>query len=137
GIMTAVYRMNHDGWDAERAYAEMKRYGFESGIGHGSLKDYVFEYYAQIEKNKEIEVRTGKPGAPNKWITRSSDCGIVEALRPEGPCTSRNRYANCTVHLVFSQRIISSGSIDFDIQNYSHLHVRRRWRLGLRNPGSA
>jgi protein tyrosine/serine phosphatase len=67
GIMTAVYRMNHDGWDAERAYAEMKRYGFESGIGHGSLKDYVFDYYAQIKSNKAIEVRTDKAGgATNK-----------------------------------------------------------------------
>src|SRR5689334_14434214 len=64
GIMTAVYRMNHDGWDAERAYAEMKQYGFESGVGHGSLKDYVFDYYAQIQRNKAIEVRTDKPGAP-------------------------------------------------------------------------
>jgi len=66
GIMTAVYRMHHDGWDAERSYAEMKRYGFESGIGHGSLKDYVFDYYAQIKSNKAIEVRTDKAGATNK-----------------------------------------------------------------------
>jgi protein tyrosine/serine phosphatase len=50
GIMTAIYRMTHDGWSADQAYAEMKQYGFEKGFGHGSLKDYVFDFYAGIEK---------------------------------------------------------------------------------------
>lgn len=59
GIMTAIYRMHHDGWDAERAYAEMKQYGFESGIGHGALKDYVYDYYAQMKK-KGVVVSTDK-----------------------------------------------------------------------------
>jgi hypothetical protein len=39
--------MTHDGWTAERAYAEMKQYGFDKGIGHGALKDYVFDYQRQ------------------------------------------------------------------------------------------
>jgi Protein tyrosine/serine phosphatase len=59
GIMTAIYRMHHDGWDADRAYAEMKRYGFESGFGHGGLKDYVYDYYAQMKK-KGVVVSTDK-----------------------------------------------------------------------------
>jgi protein tyrosine/serine phosphatase len=50
GIMTAIYRMTHDGWDADRAYAEMKQYEFDSGFGHGSLKDYVYDYYSHINK---------------------------------------------------------------------------------------
>jgi protein tyrosine/serine phosphatase len=50
GIMTAIYRMTHDGWDADRAYAEMKQYGFESGFGHGGLKDYIYDYYSHIDK---------------------------------------------------------------------------------------
>lgn len=50
GIMTAIYRMTHDGWDADRAYGEMKDYGFESGFGHGGLKDYVYDYYAGIDR---------------------------------------------------------------------------------------
>jgi tyrosine-protein phosphatase SIW14 len=50
GIMTAIYRMKHDGWDADRAYAEMKQYGFDSGFGHGGLKDYVYDYYSHIDK---------------------------------------------------------------------------------------
>lgn len=59
GIMTAIYRMHHDGWSAERAYAEMKQYGFESGIGHGALKDYIYDYYAQMKK-KPVVVNTDK-----------------------------------------------------------------------------
>lgn len=60
GIMTAIYRIHHDGWDAERAYAEMKQYGFESGIGHGALKDYIYDYYAQMKRNKKVVVDTDK-----------------------------------------------------------------------------
>ena len=50
GIMTAIYRMTHDGWTAERAYAEMRQYGFESGFGHGGLKDYVYDYSAGMNR---------------------------------------------------------------------------------------
>lgn len=50
GIMTAIYRMTHDGWDADRAYAEMKKYEFENGFGHGGLKGYVYDYYSRIDK---------------------------------------------------------------------------------------
>lgn len=62
GIMTAIYRMTHDGWDADRAYAEMKQYGFDKGIGHGGLKDYVYDYFAQMDKKgkKGVVVRTDK-----------------------------------------------------------------------------
>ena len=60
GIMTAIYRMTHDGWSADKAYDEMKQYGFEKGFGHGSLKDYVYDYYAGIvrtdKKNVTVDV---------------------------------------------------------------------------------
>ena len=44
GVMTAIYRMTHDKWSADQAYAEMKQYDFESGFGHGTLRDYVYDY---------------------------------------------------------------------------------------------
>jgi len=53
GIMTAIYRMTHDGWSADQAYTEMKQYGFEKGFGHGSLKDYVYDYYAGLDRKSE------------------------------------------------------------------------------------
>ncbi|HVF89235.1 MAG TPA: dual specificity protein phosphatase family protein [Blastocatellia bacterium] len=48
GMLTAVYRMRHDGWNAERAYAEMKKFDFEYGFGHTPLKDFVYDYYSQM-----------------------------------------------------------------------------------------
>jgi protein tyrosine/serine phosphatase len=57
GAMTAIYRITHDGWTADRAYAEMKQYDFESGLGHGALKGYVYDYYMQ---NKDVAVKAEK-----------------------------------------------------------------------------
>jgi tyrosine-protein phosphatase SIW14 len=50
GVMTAVYRITHDGWTADQAYAEMKKYHFHSFRHHGlkrhhALKHFVYRYY--------------------------------------------------------------------------------------------
>jgi hypothetical protein len=37
----------------------MKQYGFESGFGHGALKDYVYDYYSH-NSEKGIVVSTEK-----------------------------------------------------------------------------
>lgn len=60
GTMTAIYRINHDKWSADQAYAEMKRYDFESGIGHGALRDYVFDYAQKTQKSIVVEANTNK-----------------------------------------------------------------------------
>ena len=44
GVMTAVYRLEHDGWTADQAYQEMKRYKFGSSIWHPEFKDFVYRY---------------------------------------------------------------------------------------------
>jgi len=46
GTMVAIYRMTYDGWTADRAYSEMKRYHFEGLFGHPALKHFVFAYKA-------------------------------------------------------------------------------------------
>jgi protein tyrosine/serine phosphatase len=56
GVMGAVYRMSHDGWDFDRAYKEMKDYDFYTRWGHGSLKDYVQDYNGH---QNSIVVSTG------------------------------------------------------------------------------
>jgi protein tyrosine/serine phosphatase len=48
GEMSAIYRLTHDGWTADQAYQEMKQYGFYSMWGHGSLKQYVYQYYSKL-----------------------------------------------------------------------------------------
>ncbi|SRR6266571_1549890 len=57
GAMTAIYRITHDGWNADRAYEEMKQYNFESGFGHSALKDFVYDYHGRMDK-KGVVVST-------------------------------------------------------------------------------
>lgn len=44
GVMGAVYRFNHYGWDYDRTYAEMKKFDFYTRWGHGDLKKFVQDY---------------------------------------------------------------------------------------------
>jgi protein tyrosine/serine phosphatase len=59
GAMTAVYRMTHDQWAADRAWQEMKQFDFEHGYGHGALREYVYYYSKQMERDKAVVVNTG------------------------------------------------------------------------------
>jgi tyrosine-protein phosphatase SIW14 len=55
GAMTAVYRMTIEGWDTAKAYEEMKQYDFYTRWGHGSIKDYVFDYGSSQMDDKRTE----------------------------------------------------------------------------------
>jgi protein tyrosine/serine phosphatase len=44
GVMTAVYRMEQDGWTADRAFSEMKRYKFGADFLHSEFKRFVYGY---------------------------------------------------------------------------------------------
>ena len=59
GAMSAIYRITRDGWSADQAYLEMKHYDFEYGMGHGSLKRYVFNFYSKID-NKPVVAESNK-----------------------------------------------------------------------------
>ena len=44
--MTALYRVTHDGWTADRAFDEMRRFEFEKGlVSHAVLKNFLFDFY--------------------------------------------------------------------------------------------
>ncbi|HKR00630.1 MAG TPA: tyrosine-protein phosphatase [Pyrinomonadaceae bacterium] len=47
GALTAVYRITHDGWTADRAYQEMKDYDFEDGFfgGPTAQRKFVYSFY--------------------------------------------------------------------------------------------
>jgi tyrosine-protein phosphatase SIW14 len=49
GALTAVYRIMHDGWTADQAYDEMKKYDFNSGLfgGPSAQKKFVYSFYEQ------------------------------------------------------------------------------------------
>ena len=46
GVMTTAYRMTHDGWTADRAFGEMKQYGFGADFLHPEFKAFVLGYRA-------------------------------------------------------------------------------------------
>jgi protein tyrosine/serine phosphatase len=54
GAMTAVFRMTVQGWDAGRAYDEMKDYDFYTRFGHKAMKRFVFDYYRGLKHAETI-----------------------------------------------------------------------------------
>lgn len=48
GVMTAVYRMTHDGWTGARAFDEMKQYKYGPVFLHPEFKEFVYGYRAQV-----------------------------------------------------------------------------------------
>jgi protein tyrosine/serine phosphatase len=48
GVMTAVYRMNDDGWTADRALAEMKQYKYGADFLHPEFKAFVYRYHPDV-----------------------------------------------------------------------------------------
>jgi protein tyrosine/serine phosphatase len=60
GIMGAVYRFNHDHWNFDQAYAEMKQFDFYTSNGHGKQLDFVQDYWQQFQ---------AKPATPSVLAT--------------------------------------------------------------------
>jgi protein tyrosine/serine phosphatase len=59
GAMAAIYRMAHDGWNADKAYAEMKQYHYGSGVGHGAMKSCVYDYSHRVpDQSKTVDAKT-------------------------------------------------------------------------------
>lgn len=51
GTVVAIYRIEHDGWDSEKAKAEAKQYGL--GFWQIGMKDYIHDYYRRRLERKE------------------------------------------------------------------------------------
>lgn len=56
--MGAIYRFNHDHWNFDQVYAEMKNYDFYTRFGHGKMKDFVLDYWQQIQANQTTATAT-------------------------------------------------------------------------------
>lgn len=48
--MTAVYRMENNGWTANQAFQEMKQYKFESDLLHPEFKRFVYAYQPRLDR---------------------------------------------------------------------------------------
>jgi protein tyrosine/serine phosphatase len=53
GLMTAVYRMTTEGWDADKAFAEMKRYKFGADFLHPEFKKFVYGFHPDVARVAE------------------------------------------------------------------------------------
>ena len=49
GAMGAVYRFTRNGWNFDQVYSEMKNFDFYTAWGHGDFKDFVEDYWQQIQ----------------------------------------------------------------------------------------
>jgi protein tyrosine/serine phosphatase len=54
GVMTAAYRMTHDGWTADQAFNEMKQYKFGADFLHPEFKRFVYGYHADPGRTAPI-----------------------------------------------------------------------------------
>jgi protein tyrosine/serine phosphatase len=63
GVMGAVYRFNHYGWDYDKVYAEMKKFDFYSRWGHGDLKKFVADYAVSFHNHKAAAAAAATSGA--------------------------------------------------------------------------
>jgi protein tyrosine/serine phosphatase len=44
GVMSAIYRMAHDGWSGEQAFKEMKQYKYGADFLHPEFKTFVLGF---------------------------------------------------------------------------------------------
>jgi protein tyrosine/serine phosphatase len=54
GVMGAAYRFNHNHWNFDHVYTEMKDYDFYTRFGHGKMKDFVQDYWQQIQAKQTV-----------------------------------------------------------------------------------
>ena len=62
GVMGAVYRFNHDHWNYDQAYAEMKQYDFYTSNGHGKQLDFVRDYWQQFQATQTNPIVSATAG---------------------------------------------------------------------------
>lgn len=65
GQMTAIFRITHDGWTGDQAYAEMKKYDFEDSFFYPrGVKKHVFSYYERFASQKKSDSVTESTPSP-------------------------------------------------------------------------
>lgn len=48
GLMTAAYRMTHQGWTGEQAFRELKQYDFGADFLHPEFKQFVYSFQPSV-----------------------------------------------------------------------------------------
>lgn len=78
GAMIAVYRITIDGWDVDRAYQEMKDYGFYTRLGHGCYRDYVNNYYRNWQTHHQTYMAAD--ATPTNKMTRLTKMARIDTV---------------------------------------------------------
>ena len=63
GVMTAIYRMTQDGWNAVDAFKEMKQYKFGADYLHSEFKEFVLGFRTDALKAIAGELEQPHPAA--------------------------------------------------------------------------
>ena len=61
GVMTASYRMSHEGWTADQAFKEMKQYNFGADFLHPEFKSFVYGYRPETSQAATAATATDTP----------------------------------------------------------------------------
>lgn len=77
GVMTAIYRISQNGWTADQAFKEMKRYNFGPDFLHPEFKSFVYDYYSQLDTGLK------RPAHKKRTQTHMKDSGESDVFRPE------------------------------------------------------
>jgi len=72
GCLTAVYRMEYQGWTPEEAYGELKAHGFGDWVCT-SANDYVSQYVLQYRRGIRREAPSAAPSALRTETYRKAD----------------------------------------------------------------
>jgi protein tyrosine phosphatase (PTP) superfamily phosphohydrolase (DUF442 family) len=75
GAMGAVYRYEKYGWDYDQVYAEMKKFDFYTSWGHGAFKDFVKDYFQQVQTRTAAQanrVEAANPAAATEAAVAGS-----------------------------------------------------------------
>jgi protein tyrosine/serine phosphatase len=54
GVMTAIYRMTHDGWSGDRAFKEMKQFKYGPDFLHPEFKEFVYGYRPEFAAKDDV-----------------------------------------------------------------------------------
>ena len=57
GVVGAVYRFNYDKWNLDQVLAEMEQYDFSSGFGLGKQKNFVKDYWKQLQTTTQTAAK--------------------------------------------------------------------------------
>jgi len=81
--MIAAYRITINGWDLDRTYQEMKDYAFYTKLGHGCFRDYVNDYYRNLQARRQTNLpsdatSTSKMTRLTKVTRLNTVAGVVE-----------------------------------------------------------